>query len=303
MKLSVVVTIVEGGAALDRCLAALGAQIEPPELEVILPYDASVPLDVVSRASRFTWVRALPLGPVTTDHPIGSHAAQHELFDRRRAAGLKAATGEVIAILEDRGAPRGDWARNAVRLHEALPHAVIGGAIEHVPTTPAAWAVYLCDFGRYQLPFESRVAEWVSDVNVTYKRRALERTAALWSSRYHENRVHSALLALGETLYLSSELIVDHRRDVPNERALLDERFHWGRLFGSTRVRDSSTLQRIGYIALSGALPIVLLSRLAKHARRSGVPVTRFLRASPRITGFLTAWVAGEVVGYVTRKA
>jgi hypothetical protein len=302
LKLSVVVTVVDSGQSLERCLAALDRQKGAPEIEVIVPYDDSVP-DVPLTVARHIAARALPLGAVHTERPIASPAGQHELFDRRRSAGLRTATGELVAILEDRGAPRADWALTAVRLHQRLPHAVIGGAIEHVPTTPLAWAVYLCDFGRYQLPFASRLADWVSDVNVTYKRRALEQTAELWRERYHENRVHAALLSAGETLFLSNELIVDHRREVPSSAAMLSERFHWGRLFGSTRARDSSPMQRATYVALGGALPIVLLGRLAAHARRSGVPLSNFARAAPRITGLLSAWVAGELVGYLTRKS
>ena len=302
MKLSVVVTVVDSSDSLDRCLAALGSQEGAQDVEVLVPFDDSVP-EVPQIVARHRGMRALPLGRIRTGRPIESHAGQHELFDRRRSAGLGAATGELVAILEDRCAPRADWARTAVRLHGQLPHAVIGGAIEHVPTTPLAWAVYLCDFGRYQLPFASGPAAWVSDVNVTYKRRALERTAELWRERYHENRVHAALLAAGETLYLSDELIVDHRRHVPDAGRVLSERFHWGRLFGSTRARDSSPVQRVVYVALGGALPMVLLARLARHARRSGVPFSSFARAAPRVTGLLSAWVAGEIVGYVTRRS
>jgi hypothetical protein len=39
-------------------------------------------------------------------------------------------------------------------------------------------------FGRYALPFESGPATWVSDVNVSYTRKALDDTQHLWKDRF-----------------------------------------------------------------------------------------------------------------------
>ena len=122
-------------------------------------------------AAEFPEVNFLDLGPITPARPITSEAGQHELFDRRRAAGLAAATGDVIAILEDRGHPHPDWARTVMRLHAETGKNVIGGAIDcKEPVSLLNWAFYVTDFGRYGLPFDSGPAEWVSDVNVTYSR-------------------------------------------------------------------------------------------------------------------------------------
>ena len=82
----------------------------------------------------------------------------------------------------------------------------------------------------------------MSDVNVTYKRAALEQTRHLWQERYQEPVVHWALTAAGETLYLSPELVVHHHLDAPRLGPLLPQRFAWGRLFGAIRARHSSTL-------------------------------------------------------------
>jgi hypothetical protein len=188
-RLSVVVTIVDGAPALTDCLEALARQELAPPVEVIVPYDDSVS-GIGEVRDRFGSVRFLPMGRIETSRPPESPAGQHELYDRRRSAGLLAATGEVVCILEDRGVPDPDWAAEVARLHEDLPHAVIGGAVECGVDAALNWAVYFCDFGRYQLPLEAGRRPYVTDVNISYKRKALESVRELWRDRYHETTVH-----------------------------------------------------------------------------------------------------------------
>ena len=107
-------------------------------------------------------------------------AGQHELFDRRRSTGLRAATGEIVAMLEDRGVPRRDWASRIVDAH-GQRDAVIGGAVENGIDSWLNWAVYFCDFVRYQLPFDAETAKYVTDVNVSYSKSVLQATRHLWA--------------------------------------------------------------------------------------------------------------------------
>jgi hypothetical protein len=300
VRLSVVVTIVDAGDALERCLTALAAQRNAPDLEVVVPWDDTV-AGVTAMAARFPACRFLPLGPVATSRRSDSAAGQHELFDRRRAAGLAAATGDVVAILEDRGAPRTDWAATMARLHTELPHAVIGGAIENGRTSLLNWAVYFCDFGRYHLPFAAGPRAWVSDVNIGYKRRALDATRDLWRDRYHETTVHWALERAGETLYLSPELAVDEMRDGLSLGRVLGERMAWGRLFAYTRAREVSWAKRLAWAALTPVLPLVLLARHVREQSAKRQTFARFLSASPLVLLLLASWSLGEAIGYVTR--
>jgi len=127
--LTVVVTVVEGGTALTRCLEALSAQIDAPAMEIIVPFDSTMQ-QVNDLASRFPDYRFMDLGAVVAPGIRANEFTRHILYDCRRTAGLKAALGRYVAMLEDRGWPRKDWARTMVSLHEQMPHAVIGGAIE-----------------------------------------------------------------------------------------------------------------------------------------------------------------------------
>nr|WP_245220691.1 glycosyltransferase [Ruegeria sp. HKCCSP335] len=299
--LSIVVTIVDGGSYLRDFLLSVAAFEDPPPLDIIVPYDASVS-DAADYAAEFPDVNFLDLGIITPARPITSEAGQHELFDRRRAAGLAAATGDVIAILEDRGHPHPDWARTVMRLHAETGKNVIGGAIDcKEPVSLLNWAFYVTDFGRYGLPFDSGPAEWVSDVNVTYNRKALEATRHLWKERFREPVVHWFLIEQGEELLLSNELVVDHVRPPATLGRLLPERFHWGRLFGHIRAMHMSGPKRLVYILSSPLIPPVLWVRHGLTQAGKG-RLLRYLAALPYIIILTIAWTCGEVWGYITRR-
>jgi len=299
--LSVIVTIVDGGDVLRRCLEALSRQETPPTMEILVPFDASIASETLGIGREFPIATLLDIGELRSERPVATAAGQHEMYDRRRAAGLATASGEIVAILEDRAPPRLDWARRVTELH-ALPFGVIGGAIETTADDPLRLASYLCDFSRYSLPFESGPVSWVSDVNVSYKRRVLDETRNLWKERYQEPIVHWALLERGETLYLSSELVVEHCRPPTTLKVLLPERFHWGRLFGHIRARRLSSPQRLAYAALGPLLPVVLLLRHGRTQLRRG-QFRRFLRSAPVMILLLVAWTTGEISGCLTKPA
>lgn len=301
MLLSVIVTVVDAGETLVRCLSALARQEHAPALEIIVPYDESV-AGMAPIVARFPTFHFLPIGQIETSRPRMGPAGQHELFDRRRSAGLARARGDIVAILEDRGVPRPDWARALADTHERLPHAVIGGGVENGRERVLNWAVYFCDFGRYQLPFDEGPRAYVTDVNIGYKRRALEQTRALWTERYHETTVHWALTRAGETLFLSNRFAVDQMRDDLSIGRLVSERVGWGRLFAYTRARETGMARRMLLAAMAPVLPLLLFYRLARHQVTKKRTLGKFLLASPVVLLLLATWSLGEMIGYLSGK-
>jgi hypothetical protein len=294
-----VVTVVDGGDALQRCLTALTGQGEPPPMEIVVPWDATIG-SVEAWARMFPAVQFLDLGRLSIAHDPSTPRGQHELFDRRRAAGLAVARGEIIAIVEDRGVPRRGWATTFTRLHATLPNAAIGGAIENGDDRVLNWAVYFCDFGRYQLPFSAGPRDYISDVNIAYKRRALDSTRSLWESRYHEPVVHEALRRAGETLLLAPDPVVDEKRDGLHLGSVLAERLAWGRLFGALRAQSASRPRRAALALASPLIAAVLFQRFVRERVAKGTPVGRFVATAPLVLILLIAWTIGEAIGYVT---
>jgi len=299
--LSIVVTIVDGGRYLRDFLLAVMAMDDLPPLEIIVPYDASI-ADTKLLGNEFPHVQFVDMGVIVPTRSIHSQGGQHELYDRRRACGLAIATGDIIAMLEDRGHPRADWARTLVRLHAELKNNVIGGAIEcKQPANLLHWTFWVQDFGRYGRPFADGSAGWVSDVNVSYKRKALADTHHLWKDRFYEMIVHRHLMGRGEELYLSSELVVNHTRPAITLGRLLRERVEWGILFGYVRTKQMSGTERLGLIVASPLIPPVLWLRGGVMQFKKGHG-PRFLRAFPYFVLMTTAWTMGEVWGYITRR-
>jgi hypothetical protein len=303
VKLSVVVAIVDGGAALARCLAALRAQDLAEPFELIVPHDAGCNLAGASAAGARE--RFLDLGELASAHAADSLLALHERIDRRRAAGLAAASGEIVALVEDRVLPRRDWAARLLAAHAAKPEAaVVGGAVAAGGAGVLARAVYYCDYGRYQPPFAPGPASFLSDVNVSYKRAALEATRELWRERYHESSVHWRLRERGETLWATPDAVVEAARGELALGALLRERVAFGRVFGWTRAHEATLARRLAWCALAPALPVLLTARrVAERARRGGLFGEGFAAALPAIALLSCAWSLGEALAYATGRA
>src|SRR5262249_18431191 len=150
------------------------------------------------------------------------------------------ATGMLLAILEDRGWPRPDWARAMVDLHHENNYSAIGGAIEQGGAGPLRWAVFFCDFGRYQSPVEPGDPEYLSDINICYKREALASVREVWKERYQESLVNWALRRRGHRLHLSGRPVVIQQRGDVAIYPLLKERVHWARIFAQARGGEMS---------------------------------------------------------------
>jgi hypothetical protein len=299
--LSIVVTVVDGGRYLREFLLAVLAMKDAPPLEIIIPFDESI-ADIKLLGTEFPHIKLLDMGVIVPTRSIESQGGQHELYDRRRAFGLAAATGDIVAMLEDRGHPSPDWAHTLMRLHAELKNNVIGGAIEcREPVNLLRWAFYVTDFGRYGRPFKIGSVAWVSDVNVSYKRKALADSRHLWTERFYEMIVHRYLMGKGEELYLSSELVVNHRRPPVTLRKLLRERLEWGILFGYVRTKQTSPIERLGLIVGSPLIAPVLVLRHGLIQAQKGRGL-RYLRALPYVVLMTMTWTVGEVWGYITRR-
>lgn len=303
--LSVVLRVVGGGAALSRCLRHLMPQTHRPDrpVEVIVPVDSTVSGMEAVRAA-FPEATFIDMGTIVPPGRERDAGVAHVLYDRRTACGLAAARAPVVALLEDYGAPASDWCENILALHRSLPHPVIGGAVEHAGSGIWNWALYFLDFGRYQPPLQEGPADYVSDVNCSYKREALFAVRPLWEQKYNEVTVHWEMMRRGGTLWRTPRLLVLQDRGPLRLSRLAAERFWWGRLFAAARLPEMSGLARLGYVILSPLIPVVMLARIAKRALRPDAANKGWFLASLPCTLLLTAlWCCGEAAGYITGKA
>lgn len=298
--LSVIVTMVGGMTFLQRCLGRLILQTKGRSIEVIVPYDSTAN-GIVQAKNAFPGVVFIDMGFVKTDAPVGTQQAAHEMFDRRTAAGLNAARGEILALLQDYGAPDPNWCYQILEAHR-LPYGVIGGAVEHEGKGALNWAVFFLDFGRHQLPLPEGPAVYLTDVNVSYKRAALESVRDLWAERYKEVTINWALARKGTVLWQRPQMVVRQDRGKLSFRHLITERFSWGRLFGCLRTREISPLTRLLYITLSPGIPVILLARMARKVFTTRRNRSRFILSLPQLAAMTFFWCLGEFVGYLTGR-
>ena len=295
ISLSIIVTVVGGKNAVRRCLNAVTPQVNFDDAEIIVPYDTCC-VDVGELSDEFPKVNFHCINNLGLARKVSSY--QHRLYDRRRAVGLGLARGRIVAMTEDYAVPAKDWCRQISAVHEQ-PYAVIGGAINNAVDRPLNWALYYCDFGRYGSPLAASAADYISDVNVAYKREALHAVRNVWNGSYHETTVHWALRSRGEVLFIDPRMVVfEERPRIPFLKAL-PEKFEWGRVFAETRVNACTFPQRLTYIVGSSVLPALLLFRVLRNLLRQRRSARQIAQTLPLAAGLLVAWAFGEFAGYV----
>lgn len=300
-RVSVVVTITDGDPYLSRCLRALESQTGARPLEIIVPVHPALD-DVEALRRRHPAIRFVDIENMPFTEPPPDPGLAHLVYDLRRASGLRAARGEIIAMTEDHALPPPDWCARMVALHAALPHAAIGGAIDHGGRGLLSWAAYFTEFIRYQNPVREGPAKFLSDVNVSYKRKPLEAIGGVWSIFYHETAVHEALTGADHTLWLSPALALQHTRGPLSLATLCRQRAAWARVFAGRRAQTISPGMRRLLAVLAPALPALFLLRCWAVVLRTRRNVLPLILLTPILVLLFAFWAYGESVGYFTAR-
>jgi hypothetical protein len=303
-SLSVVVAIVSDTtgrpdtAHLEPCLEALGRQPLASTMEIIVPFHPAV-IGIAALQERYPSVLFLEVSDLRTYAGSGGSREHH---DELRAQGLAVAHGAVVALIEDHGIVAEDWSARLLEAH-AGAFAAFGGAIENGVDRPLNWAVYFCDFLRYQNPLPEGETAAVSDANVAYKNTALDSVRPIWREIFHEASVTAALRSRGQKLALAPAAVVYQRRQNLRVGPALRERFVWGRSYAATRARLARVSQRVFWAVFAPALPVLMMARMSLMAWKKRRAVTAFLKAFPLTAALAVSWSCGEWTGYVTGRA
>ncbi len=208
-----------------------------------------------------------------------------------RAAGVRAATGDVVALGETHVTPSPGWARAALDAHDAGAVAVLPRMQNANPGRALSWAAFLMDYGRYARPAPPTTP--VPTYNATVLRKALvglpelERTLVPGLALDEELRARSAAVLQAPAAGLA-HLNVDMPLDWARERLL------GGILLARGRRVAFGPWRRIGY-ALAWPLIALVLFRRAVRARYDDVP----RGTTPALALACAISALGEAVGYV----
>ena len=299
---SVVVALISGRPDdLERCLTALRSQEGAPPLEVLVPFDEPC-REVTSLGDRFPEAHFLPLAGIDTSAARAGASREHH--DALRTLGLRQALGEFVILTEDHAIADPRWCRELLAaLHSAPVAACAGGAVDWGGESLLSYAVYLCDFGRYQNPVPAGPAAFVSDSNVCYRRQSLAAVGDAWKLKYQETIVHGAFESAGLAMLLTPGAVVRQRRSGLTWSSAVRERRVWGRSYAASRVGGAGFARRLTFAGMTPLLPFVLTWRLLDGARRKGRHVARTVAALPALFVLSVAWSIGEAAGYLTARS
>ncbi len=281
-RLSVVVCTHNRPRDLERCLDALAALEDAPEVIVV---------DSASRPP----CRDLVMGYESRLRALVYVYEAEPGLSRARNRALGSAGGRIVAFVDDDAAPRPDWAMRIVAAFDDPSVGCVGGACAAVFEDAAVRPPWLSDrllqfAGITRFGSEAREArssaEWPFGANIAFRAEVLRGNepfpeelgrdgTTLLSGE--ESAVVEAVRAAGWKIWLEPTAVVDHA--VHAERC--SSRYYWRRLWwaGVTRARGADSSVRLG-LRLILAAPI----RLALYA------VTRdriYLYRSAETAGFL----------------
>jgi hypothetical protein len=302
--LSVVVAIVSDTTGhpdtthLEPCLEALARQDRAPVTEIIVAHLPGT-TGIARLRKRYPDVVFEEVNDLRMYTP-GRGGREHH--DEIRARGLALARGEIVALIEDHGIPARDWSAKIVERHRQ-PIAALGGAIENGVDRPLNWAVYFCDFLRYQNPLPEGESSIASDANVSYKRSTLLAILSVWEEVFHESAVNSALRSRGEKLALAPDVVLYQNRLELRLGSALKERFVWGRSYAATRAGLSGSFHRVFWAMFAPVLPALIMARMTRMAWAKRRTFGAFLKALPLTSALTVSWSWGEFTGYATGRA
>lgn len=279
--LSVIVPSVNGWSDLEGAVAALLAQ-DGVDVEVIVPERLGASVREPLRR-RFPGVCVL-------------ETADRATIPEMRMAGFAAARADIVGVVEDHVLVPRDWAKRMLEAHRDGAQ-VVGGSVGNAADDRLVdWAAFLCEYSHCLVPVAGP-SSWVTGNNVTYRRELLERFGDVIAEGGWENRLHDAMRDSGIVLLSRPDIRVGHKKHYTIGE-YFGQRFLYARSFAGMRVAGSGAGRRLGYAAAALALPPLLFSRIVSRVLSAGVHRQQLIVSLPLLLLFVTAWAAGEIVGY-----
>lgn len=282
--ISVVVASFRARTQLERCLDALAPQCQTPDVELIVARTREAgDADLIAR--HYPGARVIQAAP-GADLP------------RVRGTGLAAAGGALVALTEDHCAPAGDWVAR-LRTHVGAPRDVVGGAMDNARTERRVdWGAYFSEYGFFA-GGQGGDVPLVTGANVAYARAVVGDVAEWALGGAWENVCHARLAERGARFAFDPELRVAQVLTYRVGAFCLD-RYEHGRDYARTRVREERVggVRRLARAASTPLLPGLLAWRVGRGLSRAEHR-SAFPGALPFTLLFLSAWSAGELVGYL----
>ena len=282
---SVVIAAWTGSEALRRCLSSLLSQAQAGKDQIIVARNFA--LDArPSLQSEFPSVVDLSFAPEAT-------------VPQLRAHGLAAASGTIVAFIEDHCVCAAGWREAIVRAHE-LSFEGVGGPVDCAPGGhPLDWAVYFYDYARFAPPMQSGAIHALSGANGSYKKAFLDQFDFALAEGMFEVVLEQEARRRGLAMYLASEAIVIHgKHQVPGQAIRLA--YALARGYAARRLLGASALRRVAFASATALLPPLLAARIVGATLRTRRHFFKLALALPWLLVLLCSWSLGELTGYMS---
>lgn len=282
--LSVVIAACGDAAGLRHCVDAFRAELGSDDELVVV----GAPQALASLADGLHDARLRPV-------PVRPPALVPVLWSR----GMEAATAPWIATTTSHFEPAPGWRAAAAAVAAEAALSGCSGPIEPPRRgAAAAWATY---FLRYSNTLALRDGQTLHDLpadNAVYAAAPIRRHWTSIRAGFWEPGFHRRVLADGGRLAWHGALRVVQTGAWP-WRDFCRQRLLHGREFGSSRIRDAGPAVRAVRVLLAPLIPFVYLGKITARVVRHGQLLAPFLRASPMLALFVSAWALGEAWGYL----
>jgi hypothetical protein len=235
-------------------------------------------------AETFPWTRVV-------------HAPDVSQVPALRRRGVEAASGDVVAVIEEHCSAAGDWLHRAMSSLASGRYGAAGGAISHYDYGRLRdWVVYFCEYHGSLPPVPAGETEVLNDANIAYPRRLLLDHVHLLDEGYWPMTLHPALLQAGVRFLSAPEMVVYHRGPF-DFGYYLHQRFLFSRAFAGVRARKQPLGRRVAYLVGAPLIPFMLLGRMTRTVFQKRCQVRQFILTLPLILPALVVLVAGEWLG------
>lgn len=239
-RVSVVVCTYNGARTLDQCLKGLQG-LDYPDYEVIVVDDGSTD-STAAIAGRYGF-RVI--------------SVENGGLSRARNIGLKAATGEIVAYIDDDAYPDPHWLTYLAATFMKTTHAGVGGPnIEPPDDGTVAQCVASSPGGPVHVLISDSEAEHIPGCNMAFRREALEAIGgfdARFSIAGDDVDACWRLQQRGHTLgYSPAALVWHHRRS--SVRAYWRQQMNYGRAEAMLEVKWPEKYNPLGHLAWKGRM-------------------------------------------------
>jgi glycosyltransferase involved in cell wall biosynthesis len=282
-RVSVVIASLVGAPFIDECLESLERQAKECPAEVIV-VACGTAAEFERLAAKFSWVRVI-------------HQKERETVPDLRRRGVEAASGTLVAIIEEHCVAAADWLQRAIEAHAGGDYGAVGGPVADSGYPRLVdWAVYFCEYNGYLPPW--RESEWqeLGSANIAYRRAVLLEYREQLGAGYWEAALHRELMAGGVKFHPAPAMVVHHRGPFAYGY-YLRQRYWFSRAFAGAR--DLPASRKAAYCLASPLVPFLLLARMAQRVFRKRCHADKFLKSLPLLIPVAFVYVAGELIGYL----